>query len=442
MQIEQSKNLFAQYLHVELNSEPLEFLQKVQDYRKQITDIFSAQQQDKPQQEVIQQLREKCQKMGSEIVDTFIKDQSPKEVNLSHGVKQKFFNIWNQIQKQIVEQDSTSLVPSELPDVQINPIHGLQRAYFHAFDNVYSVTYCLLKLDVFPRFIRSKIFTKFIKKNSSIVKSLQKQTDDKQILYTMEDYYAPTITEKDVRFIQYLNKDSNNWKLFKYFKKSRLEDCATCYINSGEIMAGNNVPSYLKKRPFVKIDMYLPFGLDQVLRAVFDEEIYAKVDPNWIGVDRVSFTKPDKSLGIDYASSILTEKFRIPLFAPRILHYNVTLVRDPDDPNIIYEVIRDAKMTQKPPKGYVKGHIVGCFAFQRIDDELTRFSNVVAFHLGGTFGKIAYTPMAKLMASDRCTNYRKKIIEALQEQETIGHPMPQHSFSLFECLELNEAMKI
>jgi hypothetical protein len=139
---------------------------------------------------------EDLQNLAEEIIETFVKENSPKEIYITKEERQKIFDDFKLITTES-EQKSDQF---------------LFIAYEGLFDNVKKNQYNELYRDVIPRFIRSKktlnLLSKFVD-DPNVIRS--KQTA--KFPYTNDDFKRQYITQMDFDFMKDLSKDDLNWEL-------------------------------------------------------------------------------------------------------------------------------------------------------------------------------------------------------------------------------------
>eukprot|EP01080_Neovahlkampfia_damariscottae_P011535 gene11535-4788_t len=191
---------------------------------------------------------------ASEIIDTFVKVQSQKELNLSGELRDKTLKNYEK-QKDVSDRWILDITPSKV--------------FFESFQLVAGV----LRHDPFKRFVRTdeceKVMIQY--KNDSTVISPALTN----IYSYSNDYFThPHIDDKDFDYFKTLLEDNYNWKLIG----SKVEEQVNAFTSETNYLPEVRISNTVVNA--VKFETILPCTFDQALLSYFSNEMLMKSDPN------------------------------------------------------------------------------------------------------------------------------------------------------------------
>lgn len=226
-------NEFYKMLKEELNTEPYDFIIEVYTLKENKMDND----------------KEKIKKINT-IIETYILNDSKKELNLSNDFKKNFIESYKN-QKDIY--DKWILV------ISINNI----------FNDILDIIKKELLIDKFSRFIRKeeckKLIEKYYKDDTIIITKRSKD-----FLYDKNDIQTKIITEKDIELLNAISEDSYNWILTKSYNDN--------YGYKSNSYYSSNVKEFLpslkefNNSSIMKTEIICPLHFDKVYKLVFDLE--------------------------------------------------------------------------------------------------------------------------------------------------------------------------
>jgi hypothetical protein len=208
---------FSEHLKKEFNLEPLQFMMEVRE------------------------LDEKDMSAVKKILETYIYDGSPKEINLSGKIKQKILNAT----KELKDSEDTNVV------LEFEP----KKIFEESLKNVYAV----MGADSFPRFIRTeeakKIYTKYLG-NKEIMSPMLAVSYQ----YKDENFYEcetlKHLVMNDIQFLKSMLVDSFDWNLV-----DSQPDSMNIYISTVNYLP--NV-SFFKDCVVIKWDYIMPYNYKDI----------------------------------------------------------------------------------------------------------------------------------------------------------------------------------
>eukprot|EP01080_Neovahlkampfia_damariscottae_P007396 gene7396-11718_t len=233
------KNAFKKHLESEFNPEPFEFVLQVKEF--EATEI-----------------KEKKLQLFFEIYDNYIIKNAPKEINLSADNRENFRN---QNRAQLENRNEWISEPDQ-----------------EFYDTLKRIVHAQLLHDVFPRFIRTDLCIKTIRRHESDPTVVQRREsysgkEDFKFDYDDEFFTHPHFKDKDFDFFLTIFQDSYHWKLFG----SKAEENMNAYFGTANFLP---YVKLLKTMTTVKLECILPCTFDQALISFFDNEQIYKSDPN------------------------------------------------------------------------------------------------------------------------------------------------------------------
>jgi hypothetical protein len=423
MKVPEAKELFGKFLQSEYNSEPLQFLDAVIDFKEQISKIhddFLAKQKKDTEIEWKEytEIHQEYKKNAKQIIDTFLEEGAKKEVNIAADVKRSVVRSYNSLNEHFDQVLDGTVEKSSL----FTSSMGLKQQHFHLFSGVQSQLMIELSMDVFPRFIRSSMWKAFIlKKDITFVKKIGYRKDAqklRELLYTYEDWINPMITDHDFEFNRRMTEDSSNWNLTKTHNEEKdLYEQSTLYMMKNEFIIGDGLPAELQNRTLAKIVLYLPYNYLYVAQTVTSKWIEG-MDKIILETEHFDYTKADIHAGKKYATTFYVSRMK---FGPefildkRELYLSASMILDPVDPNNIIYVTRDLKPMHDKPKGWERASTFIMYRFQKINDNLTRFTSVYSVNMGGKM-KIIGGFANKGVMKKRVRVYRDQLMTALEKR--------------------------
>ncbi|KAL0484676.1 regulator of G-protein signaling [Acrasis kona] len=190
-----------------------------------------------------------------EIVDKFIRHNSPSEINVDFSSRTRIISTIENSVSQNIE------IPSNV------------------FDSVYFIVYRELRSDAFSRYIRSEVFYDFLQEKSDEYITQIAQFSDTDTSYKSaitfgnEDFCQTTITDKDIKLVLRLSEDSSSWQSIKSTKKNEVEKSMYGYISKKCYKGPDNFNIKLAK--FTGI---LPCSAREAIYAMCDGSIGRKWD--------------------------------------------------------------------------------------------------------------------------------------------------------------------
>jgi hypothetical protein len=402
--VDMSRAFYAHLLD-EHNPEPFEFLW---DFDK--LDILHTKEIAKEELAIVK-----------EIVTKYIKNDAPKELNLSSTNKQGLL----QVLAEQLNGDSWTL------DVSPRAV----------LDAIVRVLILELKTDVFPRFVRGVHCAIVVLNNKTNSELLTLRTAI-EYPYTDSDFVKAIVTDRDLEFMRSLAEDSFDWELVGSLNSK---------LNSfwSDL---NPVPkvSFFKGASIAKFECIFPISFEKVLLSCipgYEAEIF---DPNVMRMNTVQYMTPDEYHSImekdgekpsdkngkrSLAIEVFDVKLPFPLTTPRkypictSLDYNpenktLTMVHKPcEHPNWVGEMEKHDWTKKKPFDVYAAKtggttkkpcHFMAdlqSYHIQALGDGKTSFKQIHVFDL---FGWGSSRTLQKLAASDRGIGLRSMLLKHME----------------------------
>lgn len=218
---------FKKHLDIENNPEPLMFLKEI-ELLKKVTD------------------KKENVKKFKEIYEFYIKEEGKYEINISGKIKKNIRIKYEEIKDQ---EWSFKETPCEI------------------LEEARASIYCVLYLDCFPRFIRSKIASKIYEKHLGDTKYMLPLLSLKKS-YLNQDFDNPMITDTDIYFLKAIITDSFNWKLI--YSESNKIDPMNVYVSKVNYLPN---ASYFKNNFILKWDIILPYNYQNLFYQNVREEL-------------------------------------------------------------------------------------------------------------------------------------------------------------------------
>jgi hypothetical protein len=227
---------FQNFLKTEFNTEPLDCVLEI----NKLPDL-------KSDQEII----EKC----NEILDTFLKNSSKREVNISGDSK---LRLLNNFQGQLTEEKWI-----------------LEETAYDIFFPVKKILMNELHADNFPRYVRTKNCLDVVSKYFGNPKVMVLSSILKYPLCD-KDFEKPFISQIEMNFIKDVFKDSYVWELVNSTKLMNIYRCSIPLIPNSE---------FFKNSISIKIECVLPFSFEKVATFFFSIEHTKKVNTDLLEME-------------------------------------------------------------------------------------------------------------------------------------------------------------
>lgn len=486
IKVPQIVELMEKYLKKEYNSEPLEFLDRLSEFKKKIAELYLKYNDqvvgDHITLEVFEILHKEFAKQAQQIIDTFLANQSPKEINIAGATKkaviEQLSKICTEANTILSEKEEPLLSPSSsllrmsrhtrqassvvdmseaaketatAPTITAKHVircSVLHQRHYQLFTSLETAIKGQLQFDVFPRFIRSDLWKDFVMKQDKQfleqISTRRQQNDIVKSLYTYDDYTAPVITDLDFDLIRQLAQDGPEWKLIYTHNKSagNVELTSSCYIMLDyNFIVGEGLPAIYKNRPFTKIECYFPYDANECYETLKSLEHCYKAEKILEKVSHVNYLPPGD--GRKYATGY--ELFKYKLGNPKLINYRLFNLHFSDiidfkDTSCIIGFARDCSYNQDLPKRHTLGSIYAAYIFKQMGQKLTRFTQLTSMNMSGAmkgFDNAIYRKFLKNMFITRCKNLRDDLMNGLQEREA-NNWKPLDEASLLRIRDLKE----
>lgn len=438
LKLQETRIQFSQFLQKECNQELILFWEEVQNFRLAINKLWLD--YGIESKESVAAIAEDFSNCANKIRDKFLLSSSEHELNISHQGKETTLKIINQLQQ--LSKDG---------------IFGIEmkQQQMCCFDLIEREVCTMLHSDVFPRFIRSEEWHKFLmhkSKQSNFDQFLQTiiKTDKFQLnLYTLDDWYLPMIVLRDFQFVNDLLQDSiSEWRLLKVHDTSSEEECKNknqlhlyntamvFSLNRNFIVPCPDMPQELRNRNLVKLQYYLPLPLQIVKQYVLSSKGLLS------GMRGIEITKlecekyMEPSATNNYGTSIVTLIMK-KMGIQRLSHFMSSCILDPENENRIILVAKelervlnqassnqDVEQKEKETK-MAKTSIFMSIVLERIpsDPNLTKFQMFMSFNLGGGWFMKRFSPVLwKMIAKKMAKVRRQTVLQGIREYIAQGAP--------------------
>lgn len=241
---------------------------------------------------------EQLQRQAESIIDRFVRDGSPSEVNLPSDVKQGTLSAFEHA-KTISEDDLTT---------------ATWKSIFSEAKHVVTVS---LKLDNWPRFVRSRVWLDWIeekwakKRHEAIVVLEQagvsreeREKEVSRVMFTEDELFSSYVLQKDVDFIYQMIQDHSDWELLY------ADDDGSQGFFSGR-QYFKNLSDTKGEWVMVKQVMYLPSNFEHVFAAM-NTTAFAKLDPLIYDLSQYAFHPANSEH--PYASTIFAARLKTLFF--------------------------------------------------------------------------------------------------------------------------------
>jgi len=343
------------------------------------------------------------------MVDLYIKPGANKQLNLAvaqtESAIQTVKEIANMIEtfkpnnrrsktmsSPLSDQEEEASFPSQL-FTMLNPEY-----IFSKIENTINID---LKMDQFPRYARSQMLEKFLsQKGEDFTRSIAVNTAGytADIRFKPNDFKSQLVTDRDLYFALALSEDTPDWKLIKTTEKPTR---CNAYISKTPYVIGTTTDK-LQGMKLFKVELYLPYSLEDVWNTYVDQESHFSLDPNlmrdlklfkyvspdkdaasqclqnvnkvlkggWDDKERLDVTKPPYAIqGVALGLDLMMG----PFFKKRDFPHSMTTVYDPELDCII-NTGHSAIFKERPiHKDRIEAQILFNYMFYRLGDKSTRF---------------------------------------------------------------------
>ncbi|KAL9657398.1 hypothetical protein ABK040_014386 [Willaertia magna] len=387
------REIFHQFLKIGHSEEPILFLNDLENYKncynenkKDVNKIFN---------------------LANNIIHTYLKEESVKQINLGGNNIVKMLNDWHNIE---IETDV---------DKKIELLHP-----FKLFEDVSFNVNLDLKLDQLPRFLRSEMYTKFMKeKGEKYVQTIATdisngyQVDFK---YKPKDFTSPILTDKDVYFAYQLFEDTPDWELiYDSFKKNQ-KLFTQAFISHTNYVFGNS-----KGFKLTKFVMHFPYSRDEVFKCFSDKKLRMEIDDNLVDLCLEKYFPPNTIIKDQQSSSLGIQVLSVGLnlhmafLKNRDLPHVTANIYDPNIDCIVSVAHSTNAFEDIIHKERTPCEMLIFYAFHKISENLTRFSHVVYLDLNLPLNSEL---MLKSIWKRRTKEIQKNFLKVLERESKIGSP--------------------
>ena len=401
MQQKEARQNFSSYLRDAHNEEPILFLNALASYREEYEQVSL--QLDKIHEEKFNSALFELVDRVTEMINIYIVRGAKKELNLPVAQTMAAISVLDQVSNMLESIRSTmKSVDDSLSEVGK---HSSQEVFKmiepnSLFSKIENTTTIDLKMDQFPRYARSHMLEKFlIEKGEDFTRSIAINTNGYtvDIRFKPNDFKSQVLTDRDFYFALALSEDTPDWKLFY----SKDKPCKiNSYISKTPYVIGTGSNDEMKGMKLMKVELVLPYALDDVFHTYIDKESRFVLDKNlmndvtlckyispdketaekcwsnkdsvlrggWDDKEDIDFRKPPFAVqGVTMGLDLL-----IPFFKNRDFPHCVTSVYDPELDCIIVTGQTTTFEEQPLHKDRVAAHILFNYLFYRLGDNSTR----------------------------------------------------------------------
>ncbi|EFC44818.1 predicted protein [Naegleria gruberi] len=395
MENSEARDLFLHYLKtVASNEEPLLFVNDVEVYRNEYSKLPSESNQ-KNQVENLMKSCEKAFERAHQIMNTYIRNGSDMELNLSSS-KREVLSIWDekiepyfsvgsqsyssttgiiQLKRRssvTVQFNANSLGEAEFLIGQIEQVFETLNPD-NLFRNILLSIEIDLKCDQFPRFSRSELLFSFLKKQGE--NFTRQIAIDTSKGYNVDFRFKPShlnsneITEKDIYFGYSLMEDSPDWEMIKNSKNS---NSIQFFYSKTQYVFQDDTAMHL-----TKFNMTVPYPLEDVWKVFLHVTAIEEGKDNMIDIRTIHYKEATKdSLGMNYSVGVLD--LNLPGFKNRDITQVHTSIHD-ELANSYVIIGHSGNFAEFGHEPKDMGRYDGFFfyRFDKINDNSTRFINVL-----------------------------------------------------------------
>jgi len=441
--------LFRQYLLSTHNGEPLEFMEQVELYhtKKSPKNRYHA---------------------AKEIVNAFLREKSPKEINIS---KQHRTTVITQF-----EQCSEDHCPKTL------------------FDEVSGAIVLELKEDCFPKFLSSAFVAKYIAKQeeqqAKKLNSQQTGTDstsatlpnhhqqilnnnnknnndnsmsdvtscdelsdtsnalpDKEVEVTDKMFFSGmdrksyNITKEEFEYVLREATDNDHTEWVKLTRKSKFEGRAI-YLSKNSFMFNDVSSSGQSKKRYIhkmKEEGYFPYSVDELFYAISDIDFAHAIEDEWMNGKHHTFVPASDTN--QFASTVFIAQYKCPFpIKNREFLIGAAAVRHGDHIIFARKSMNSPDMP-KASKGFIRAECVGGIVLEKIYKDKTKYTNTTLIDFGGQIP----IRLWNYGLSKRDDRFHANVIRAVEQRRKLhakngilDAPPPENSFGLVDTLKANE----
>jgi hypothetical protein len=206
-----------------------------------------------------------------QIYKDFICIGSPHEVNIDNKAREK-------VEAVLVESKQLDHLDQLLVNTDV-------------FYPVEAVVSRELRMDAFPRYIRSEDFIEFVsKKDEDFLRQIavvDVPWGAQELVFRPSDFQSTRMTDKDIIFVLRMNEDSPDWTSLRATKKKDVKERDHyCYISKTSYHVGDAIEGL----HLCKFTGYVPYSAEHLLEAISNIETSKAYDNNqtlWCAADYV-----------------------------------------------------------------------------------------------------------------------------------------------------------
>ncbi|EFC42540.1 G protein signaling regulator [Naegleria gruberi] len=294
------------------------------------------------------------------------------------------------------------------------------------FDEVESSVLLSLKENNFKSFLESDYFKTYLKTQPlKVLYEIGSVKEDSQLFYveSLGDLKNESFSINDFKFLkmQLSNYDPNEWEVIGSSKHHK------CYFSKKSYDMGESIGLN-----FFKFDCTFPFNIKHVMNTIFEKEYRLQYDGNLCEIEQLNYVEKKATDGPVtgsslMASSVTREIYKLVWpFNPREFIVSSSGVFDTSTNT--YYIGKKSCVTNKAPsepkKGVVRAVSMGGWAFQAIDENTCRYSQIFYLDFKGNIPR----GVVKTILKDRAKSFLKLGTKYIKINEKRG----------FLCKESNE----
>jgi hypothetical protein len=387
---------FRKFLKAGLNEEPFLFLEAVRELQATQSD-------------------DEVEKAAFKILKTFVEQGSSSEINLAGNVRNAILDAFKTYENSVQNQNPRPPFPKSV------------------FDEAANIVLLEIKMDNFPRFIRSDHIRKWVATKSleymfKIAVKRDKLADESlKFDYSDLGQTEPNLSDKDVRFFLALAKDSlGNWKQLKQTRVNQT------YISHNQYNFG--MGSHEKGLRIFKFQGMLNFDHHKVMNAILSDKTRLKMDGNVTMIRQIDFIKA----GGKHKFPMTIHNAHVAFFWPISVRESVTAETvwyDTKDKRYIY-ICKSCTHSKAPgDKDKVRMAQLGGFIVQQVTDTKTLYYDIRFINLRG----INWEWVWDKVAIARGDHLQAGLVKTLSTNDC-SQREPGHSWGCFEALWENEKL--
>ncbi|KAL0481656.1 hypothetical protein AKO1_012477 [Acrasis kona] len=318
------------------NEEGFEFLEAVGEFVRAVDPVFQY-------------------NKAKRIIETFLIKGVDKEVNVDEQARKRIKDVFDKTE---APTDSEKHSFSE-----------------HLFNPLFKLVRREIRMDTFPRYIRSDYFIDFAEKKGEefirkISIDLRRSEPRNAVMFQPTDFTTKQITDRDIQFILRLAEDSSDWE--SLIKGSNLNHY--CYTSKTDYSIGG-----LKGLKLGKMTGILPYHVDDVIAAYNNKNLRHYHDRQYFSLDQLK--REVAGDGNDHMYSNTASRYILkfaPLMKKRCMNQMNTMVYDCE--RECYVLITKTSTNYSgykneigPDEDMVEGVMIGGYVFFKIDGNRTRY---------------------------------------------------------------------